>query len=58
MTSYLVAASSACVVGLGLRKLMAKPLAGASGAKLIWLNAITSFTAVASAGFLNAYIMR
>ena len=26
MTSYAVAASSACVVGLGLRKLMAKPI--------------------------------
>jgi len=58
MTSYMVAASSACMVGLGLRKLMAKPIAGAKGAKLIWLNAITSFTAVAAAGYLNAYIMR
>ena len=58
MTSYMAAASSACMIGLGLRKLMAKPIAGAKGAKLIWLNAITSFTAVGSAGFMNAYIMR
>lgn len=58
MTSYFVAASSACTVGLGLRKLSAKALANAKGAKLTWLNAATSFLAMASAGFLNAYIMR
>ena len=58
MTSYFVAASSACTVGLGLRKLSATALANAKGAKLTWLNAATSFLAMASAGFLNAYIMR
>ena len=58
MTSYVVAASSACCVGLGLRKLSANMLKNAKGAKLTWLNAATAFLAMASAGFLNAYIMR
>ena len=33
-------------------------LANSTGSRLIFLNALSSFCAVASAGFLNAFFMR
>ncbi len=56
--SYSIATSSAVLVGLGIRKALQKQLATAKGSKLVCLNALSSFFAVASAGFLNAYFMR
>jgi hypothetical protein len=46
------------MVGLGIRKALQKQMASAIGSKLVFLNAFSSFFAVASAGFLNAYFMR
>lgn len=56
--SYTIATTSAIGVGLGIRKAMSAQLKAASGSKLVFLNALSSFFAVASAGFLNAYFMR
>ena len=56
--SYSIATTSAIGVGLGVRKLLAAPMAKATGSRLVFLNAGSSFVAVALAGFLNAYLMR
>mmetsp|Transcript_22345 Transcript_22345/g.27454 ORF Transcript_22345/g.27454 Transcript_22345/m.27454 type:complete len:173 (+) Transcript_22345:416-934(+) len=56
--SYTVATSSAIGVGLGIRKVLAAQIAASSGSKLVFLNAFSSFCAVASSGFLNAFFMR
>lgn len=45
-------------VGLGIRKTLQKKIAAARGSKLVCLNALSSFFAVVSAGFLNAFFMR
>jgi len=58
LQSYGMASTSAITVGLGIRHLLAKQLSGATGSRLICLNALTSFFAVGAAGFLNAYFMR
>jgi uncharacterized membrane protein len=56
--SYGIATSSAICVGLGVRKLLEKQTAKSTGSRLVYLNALSSFIAVAIAGFLNAYFMR
>ena len=56
--SYGIATSSAIGVGLFIRKLLGKQTAKSTGSRLVFLNAVSSFFAVASAGFLNAYFMR
>jgi sideroflexin-5 len=56
--SYVAACASSITIGLGIRKMLAKRSAAATGASLILLNSVSSFFACASAGFLNAYFMR
>lgn len=56
--SYGIATSSAICVGLGVRKILEKQTAKSTGSRLVYLNAVSSFIAVATAGFLNAYFMR
>ena len=56
--SYCIATSSALVVSLGIRKMLEKQTARASGARLVMLNSVSSFAACAAAGWLNAYFMR
>ena len=56
--SYICATGAAIGVGLGVRKALAAPLAKAGGSRLVFLNALASFAAVGSSGFLNAFLMR
>ena len=53
-----MATSSAIGVGLGIRRVLSAQIANAKGSRLIFLNSFSSFCAVASAGFLNAFFMR
>ena len=45
-------------MALGIRKAVDKQASRLKGGKLVLLNSISSFTACALSGFLNAYIMR
>lgn len=56
--SYGIATSSAIGMGLLIRKALQKPISKATGSKLVAFNALTTFFAVGSAGFLNAFFMR
>ena len=57
-SSYVAACTSSIAIGLGIRKLLSKRANASTGARLIFLNTISSFFACASAGFLNAWCMR
>lgn len=52
------AVSSSIVVALAIRKIVAVKFGKVGGAKQILLNSVSTFFAVSTAGFLNAYLMR
>jgi len=56
--SYSAACASSITISLIIRKLLEKHAAKATGAKGYVFNAVSSFFACASAGFLNAWFMR
>ena len=58
LKSYLVAVSSSIVVALSIRKAMSGYTKNLGGSKLIVANSVSSFFACATAGYLNAKIMR
>lgn len=59
MKSYTAACTASIGMSLGIRKAFALSTAsGAKGPKLYVLNSISSFMAMSTAGFLNAYLMR
>ena len=56
--SYTAATATSIAVALGIRKLLESRTKSMTGAKLLVFNSISSFFAISSAGFLNAYLMR
>ena len=58
MQSYLCACGASIGVSLLIRKGFASRARTVSGARLIILNSISTMFAVATAGYLNAYLMR
>ncbi len=58
LKSYAVAVSSSIVVALAVRKALSGWTKNLHGSKLIIANAISSFFACATAGYLNAHFMR
>lgn len=56
--SYSAATITSIVVALGIRKALESRTRSMKGAKLLVFNSISSFFAISSAGFLNAYLMR
>ena len=58
LKSYCIAVSSSIVVALSIRKALSGWTANLHGSKLIIANAISSFFACATAGYLNAHFMR
>lgn len=56
--SYTAATVTSIVVALGIRKVLESRTRTMKGAKLLVFNSISSFFAISSAGFLNAYLMR
>lgn len=58
MKSYTCACAASVGVALGIRKALEGRTRHMKGAKLIVFNSVSAGLAVASAGFLNAYLMR
>lgn len=58
LKSYSVAVASSIGVALGVRKLLSGYTKNATGARLVFLNTISSFFACSTAGYLNAFFMR
>lgn len=58
LKSYGIACASSIVVALGIRKALSGYTKNMHGSKLILMNAISSFFACSTAGFLNAFFMR
>lgn len=58
MKSYLCACAASIGVSLLIRKQFKSRAQSVSGARLIILNSISTMFAVATAGYLNAYLMR
>ena len=56
--SYTAATVTSIGVALGVRKMLEKRTRSMKGAKLLVFNSFSSFLAISSAGFLNAYLMR
>ena len=53
-----MAVASSIIVALGIRKLLSGYTKNMHGSKLILMNAISSFFACSTAGYLNAWFMR
>lgn len=56
--SYTAATFTSIGVALSIRKMVEKHTRNMKGGKLLVFNSISSFFAISSAGFLNAYLMR
>lgn len=56
--SYFAACSVSILVSLGIRKALESRTRYMKGGKLIMFNSISTFFAISTAGFLNAYLMR
>lgn len=55
---YSAAVTSAVAVSVALRKMFAKRTQGLKGGKLLLMNSLVSYAAVACSGFANAFCMR
>lgn len=58
MKSYSIAVASSIAVALGVRKALSGYTKHMHGSKLIMMNAVSSFFACSTAGYLNAFCMR
>ena len=58
MKSYALACVSSIIIALSIRKGLSRYTNKMSGAKLIMANSVSTFAASATAGFMNAFIMR
>jgi hypothetical protein len=58
LKGYCAAVIASCSLAMGMKYLFSGVTKGLSGGTQILANSMTSYVAVASAGFLNAYFMR
>ena len=58
MKSYALACVSSIVIALSIRKGLSRYTDNMKGAKLVMANSVSTLAASATAGFMNAFIMR